>query len=793
MSTPGATTEERKDGVVGWTKKLVLCLPLLYILVNALVQAREITDKIATEVYSGFDASGVSSKVILGRKEDLTNSEGTLTDENGYSMRLGAYNNIEWYIYDTTGAVSNSYQDDHACNSDFVNKYNSNLIPKINVEECRLGKPKVTSTVCANYEHPAYIAISVLWAGYVAVYLSVLVGYNFFSYSAKDIRWYIAAVKFKHSIRNRVLLVIGVVLTWLTSAVAFFYLGGGGQDDTENWGEGIQFDDVVEALTKIFIFFVINTKAMADLNKSENYNFDHISLSRDFPEPIWIEPCPESEKRLHNLWGAIQTVDEVLFLFEEAYLHSMMFNDDTKSINLSLKRSKVAADSEVQESGLNDAEMVKKVVNLFHADDLEDIKTRINSELEAMAKDPVTKKFVVDAGKMSDSEKFDLVREQTTGNVAPGLEILRKLMVMSAPVGLIFTNALNMLMKIGQNAENIQYGGFDVGDMPPVSNPDPEFYRSYGYETYMAPVLPGELSSNMTQYNYYTDCVDWYNVLTLRQTAGVNMNGCDASYPAKVLTVNLVCPFTTSAMFVSMLTIWVVYSCVLATLLFIALKDYSSNDLRFYLISDSIKTTPLWKAVLRSGRVLVATTFVLALVYECARPYVQWTDIVNIFIFLFLMMRVFEEVDSPPFVKFCEEVRSKPLDEVHPDPIPIVVQNYTNYKESILPKIRPTSSIFAQMVSLYLKALVLEEPLMVTHLCDWEKVTSVMHGLRSDVTVESKSTNGGPKKEGELELIPTPPPTTGSTSDGADTSVAVPPGPGTDNRMILATEDPDTV
>ena len=46
MSTPGATTEERKDGVVGWTKKLVLCLPLLYILVNALVQAREITDKL---------------------------------------------------------------------------------------------------------------------------------------------------------------------------------------------------------------------------------------------------------------------------------------------------------------------------------------------------------------------------------------------------------------------------------------------------------------------------------------------------------------------------------------------------------------------------------------------------------------------------------------------------------------------------------------------------------------------------------------------------------------------------
>lgn len=770
-----------KDGVMGWSRKLTLLLPLIYILLNAVVQAREITDKIGTETNSGFEGS---PEVIISRKEDMPSYVSQqVVDENGNLQWLGSYDRIGWYFYEKTGNVSLESQSSSACNAEFVEKYNSNEIPKMNTEKCRLGTPKVTSSVCANYEHPAYIAISVLWAGYVAVYLVIVMGYTFFSYSSNDIRYYISAVKFKHSLRNRVMLGIGVVLTWLTSAVAFYYLGGGGNTDRD-WGEGIQFDDVVEALTKIFIFFIINTKAFADLNKSENYNFDHISMSKDFPDPIFINPCPDDQKSLANLYGVLQTVDEVLFLFEEAYLHALMFDDHSKSLHLSSKSRRGQDESE--DGGIKNGAMVKLVVNLFHADDLDDIKARIDEELEKMAKDPVTKSFVADSAKMGYAEKFQVVREQTTEHVAAGLEMLRKLMVMAAPVGLIFTGGLNILMKVGQNAENFQYGGFDVGDRPMVSDPSHEYPFMWSGVAYDSPILPGELSSNMTaSINYYDDCYGWFTIVRYRYYRAA-MNSCDQSYPAKVHTTNLVCPFTSSAMFVSMLSIWVAYCVVLAALLFSSLKDYSSNDLRFYLVSDSIKETPLWKGVLGMGRVLVGMTFILALAYESMRPYAQWTDFANVFIFLFLMTKVFSEVDSPPFVNFSDKVLSKPFDEVHPKPIPIVVQTYTAYKNSIIPKMRPTSSIFSQMLSLYLKALVLQEPLLVSHMCDYEQVTNVLMGLKEELTVEATSTKSGNTKDGEVELMPTPP-----TPASAE-STAVPPGPGVDNRVALATEDPDT-
>ena len=53
---------------MGWSRKLTLLLPLIYILLNAVVQAREITDKIGTETNSGFEGS---PEVIISRKEDM--------------------------------------------------------------------------------------------------------------------------------------------------------------------------------------------------------------------------------------------------------------------------------------------------------------------------------------------------------------------------------------------------------------------------------------------------------------------------------------------------------------------------------------------------------------------------------------------------------------------------------------------------------------------------------------------------------------------------------------------------
>lgn len=781
MAAAPEEAELEKEGFTGWVKKFYVLLPLLFIAVNTQVQAREIVDKIATETYSGFDGAHAPSKVILESKADMpTYKDRDLIDEYGNTLQQWQGNRIANYLYDEYGVVAYDKQSEAACTQDFVDTYNSNAISMYTYRECRLGTPKVTAHICANYEHPAYIAIALLWCVYIILYIAVIAGYTFFSYSSNDIRWYIAAVKMKHSWRNRVMLMFGVLLTLLTAATSFYFLGGGGVDGAENWGDGIQFDDVVEALSKITIFLVINAKAFLDLNKSENYDFDHISMSKDFPDPIYINPCPEEDRTIFNLYGATQTVDEVLFLFEEAYLHRLLFDDHSKSAKLARKGSR-EKDTGAQE----EAKVVQQIVNLFHADDLEDTKSRVAMELEMMAKDPVTRSFVKDSDKLEEMEKFELVRTQTTSHVTKGLEYFRKFMIMAAPVGLIFTSALNILMKVGQNAENIQYGGFEIGDRPIVSAPMINYPIS-GI-TYYEPIYPGDLTTNMAEATYgdmVNDCWNWYGILNGRQHSGTASNMCDQSYPAKVLTTNLVCPFTSSALFVTMLAIWCCYTCTLGGLLVFSLKDYSTNDLRFYLVSDSIKSTMLWKVVMGVGYALTAITFIIALVYESMRPWVQWTDITNVFIFLFLMLRVLgTEVDKAPFVKFSDEIMAKPLEEVYPYAIPVVIQPYSSYKKSLLPKTRPTTSVFSQLISLYLKSLVLEDPLLVSSTIDFEQATQVLRGLKSELVVEKGESKGKGK---DLEMTPPVPPVKGDEEAG----VAVPPGPGEDQRVIVPAEDP---
>ena len=68
VAAAASAENAEKDGVMGWSRKLTLLLPLIYILLNAVVQAREITDKIGTETNSGFEGS---PEVIISRKEDM--------------------------------------------------------------------------------------------------------------------------------------------------------------------------------------------------------------------------------------------------------------------------------------------------------------------------------------------------------------------------------------------------------------------------------------------------------------------------------------------------------------------------------------------------------------------------------------------------------------------------------------------------------------------------------------------------------------------------------------------------
>jgi hypothetical protein len=324
--------EGKEEGYEGWTKKLFLIIPLLYMAVNVQVQAREMGNMIATTAYAGFDIAGAETqKVILDSPATAVNQYSSHGDSYGevdstgvyYVNWFGYYDRVAQYIYEKYGVAGYGNQYNAVCNDKdaFINAYNNNEVLGFTYASCSTGDgvPKSTRRYCMMSAHPAYLAICLLWALFIMAWLAVLVGYCWFTYSSHDIRWYISASKFKHSIRNKAFVAIGFALSFFTSSIALYYVGAEG-DEALPWGSALYGEDAIESLMKIFIFNSINGMALMELSKTENYSFDHLSVSKDLPDPIIIVPCPEETKNVWNLWGGRQSVDEVLFMFEEAYV-----------------------------------------------------------------------------------------------------------------------------------------------------------------------------------------------------------------------------------------------------------------------------------------------------------------------------------------------------------------------------------------------------------------------------------------------------------------------------------------
>ena len=110
-----------KDGYIGWAKKFMLIMPMIFMGLNAQVQSREIVDSLGTRVFTGFeDESFVASggKVILDKKSDLPDSSW-----NNYDYYLtGQWDRVGIYLYDKTGKMDSTTWTNYVCNDSSSSK-----------------------------------------------------------------------------------------------------------------------------------------------------------------------------------------------------------------------------------------------------------------------------------------------------------------------------------------------------------------------------------------------------------------------------------------------------------------------------------------------------------------------------------------------------------------------------------------------------------------------------------------------------------------------------------------------
>jgi hypothetical protein len=572
---------EGDGGVEPRIKKLMLIAPLIFMLVNTMVQIKEVSDKIATGTYGGFEEYGVTEALVPtpANQRDFTDISNILVDSqpSGDEVYFSAsfFNRAAQYIYNKYGAASSSDQESYACTQTFIDDFNNNLVSEYDMRSCSSGGIKATTVLCSTTWHPAYIGITAVWLIYLLIYMGTVVGYCWFSFSAYDFRYYVSCVKFKHSRRNRLLLGAGVVLTFLTGALALYYLGDSGGNGP--WGSNMEGSDFIVKLSSIALFTVINVKAMIELNKSVNFNFDHLSVSNDFKDPFPFRPFPEEEKSILNLWGGAQTVDDVFFRFEEAYLHQLLFNSPKKSDMLksgksSQLKSGKHSPRQDKEAGL----VVEELVKMMHIDNSESIRDTVENELEILRNYPPSVRFCKGSEDLDIVDKAAMVREQTILHTSPYLEVGRRLFLLFLPLGLIMMNALSTVMTVSENQANYMMGGYIADARTTFYVPEGFTYTNIDSGDYIEveegfAIFPGELSTVINGYNMSTDCAGWYRELDMSQSNRMfTGDPCSTSYPKTINRFTVHCNYTQSPLFVTMLSIWAAYvASFLAFLLYV--------------------------------------------------------------------------------------------------------------------------------------------------------------------------------------------------------------------------------
>lgn len=102
------------------------------------------------------------------------------------------------------------------------------------------------------------------------------------------------------------------------------------------------------------------------------------------------------------------------------------------------------------------------------------------------------------------------------------------------------------------------------------------------------------------------------SVSLIRKEATAMYNFCDEGWP---LYLEVQCPYTSSAAFISLLTIWILYFATMFIYKFSGTYDYWSNDLRFYLAHDILQNEWFMFVLVILGMVLTVGSAFTAVGY----------------------------------------------------------------------------------------------------------------------------------------------------------------------------------
>ena len=215
--------------------------------------------------------------------------------------------------------------------------------------------------------------------------------------------------------------------------------------------------------------------------------------------------------------------------------------------------------------------------------------------------------------------------------------------------------------------------------------------------------------------------------------------------------VKVTCPYRQSAVFIGMLSMWIIWT--LATL-FIEIYyncSFKTNDMRYYLNAERFKFTLLSEFLVKSGYFLTVVTALLGVVYEATSDGSYWNNYMAIVILVGVNFAVItikiNYSDYPDIISIGTNIR-----EVYPDSCELYLQDTLVNNKNVF----ETLSRSLIKAHLYKNDLHCEEFANKTELENIFKIlladTEEVHDSIKDILMFSSSSKG---RSNSVEMVKT--------------------------------------
>lgn len=653
----GAHVDLPMSDLKSYVYRLFLMVPILVILLNIQISTWETAAQIATTKYSSYSDH---TSVMVDTPDTVSVPFGT--DANYFQANQGEVR----------------------CTQGFIDAYNNGSIVDYNEASCGGGRlVQGLYITCNVYEHPAYLALVVAWFGWALIAVLVQAGYIWFPYSIYDMRYYIAVEKFKTSIRNRIIIFTGVLLTFVNVLLALYYGFYTEEEEVTYYAS-----DTVSLLMGISVMLGINMMSLIKLGGNQYINVHHISLSEDLPNPIPTTPTPDCKKAWYNLYGCYRDSASYFKDLDIALLRSKLYDDKTLYMEY------------VREE---DEAYVEELIKKMHQHE----KLDIEKFKEELLRD------IPDANEKTLSEQMAIYREKTYTKSGSGTDAFRRLFLL-LPLILICINSLNFAFKTAENYYMVRYDDYDKTSegyvikyaIPTVDNAQytcSKAQSSVNGGWLQDFVYPGDLTS--------ADLNDCNSLDEKMVCQPIHSMGCDESYPIGVHRVTITCEYDDSPVFIVYATTWLLWFAVLMSLAHYYSRHYFTNDLRYYLAVESSKQYGIFEYLINTAFLLSFALAVTGIAVEGASDYPRWEFILGSLLYFYVSIKLVSELTDDTYTE-CALIDFE-RDFKKPIPIAVMAKDEFTLKNFYGIRLKTYEQVFQGIEQAALRTILLKDDIHI--------------------------------------------------------------------------------